>query len=257
MPEVFINYRTGDGEKTAALIDHALSQRFGADHIFRCTRSLAPGKRFTDELLPQVRRSALLLAVIGPEWIHSAGLHHPDDWVRQEILAAFDCGLPVLPIMEGRKTERLRSSDLPPELARLGEVQSMRLDMQNSEADLARIGDQAADLVPALSAADRTGRADRKPARSRPVGNSAEEVHGTVVQSRDITGDVTTGGASTVVENSSGPVHTGKGDIYQNSRHVSGGRHYTGDGMANIEGDNHGGIQHTFGGSRAREDNDR
>ncbi|MFE7268415.1 hypothetical protein ACFU9B_41625 [Streptomyces sp. NPDC057592] len=42
MTDVFINYRTGDGEKTAALIDQELSRRFGNGRIFRASKSIAP-----------------------------------------------------------------------------------------------------------------------------------------------------------------------------------------------------------------------
>jgi hypothetical protein len=63
------------------------------------------------------------------------------------------------------------------------------------------------------------------------------------VQSHDITGDV-----GTVIKGNHGPVHAGKGDIYQDSQHFSG------DGGTSIKGDNHGGIGHHFGGSHEDED---
>ncbi|WP_244321006.1 hypothetical protein [Streptomyces melanosporofaciens] len=46
MAEVFINYRTGDGEKTAALIKRELSYRFGEDSAFRASESIPPGMRY-------------------------------------------------------------------------------------------------------------------------------------------------------------------------------------------------------------------
>ncbi|AGP52015.1 hypothetical protein M271_01900 [Streptomyces rapamycinicus NRRL 5491] len=179
-----------------------------------------------------------MLAVIGPAWTRFAELHRSDDWVRREILEAFDCGVPVVPVLEGRKTERLNGADLPPELGRLAEVQSVRLDMQNAVADLRRLGDVVADMVPSLKAHERH---DRSSPDAGAVSNATGEVNGTAVQSRDITGDV-----GTVIKGSSGPVHTGKGDIYNNSRHISGGRHFSGHGMTYFEGDNRGGIHQRF-----------
>ncbi|MET7906629.1 toll/interleukin-1 receptor domain-containing protein [Streptomyces sp. NPDC005355] len=249
MAEIFINYRTGDGEKTAALIKRELSYRFGENSAFRASESIAPGTRYPEELLRSVRRSALFLAVIGPAWTRFAELRRPDDWVRKEILEAYDCGVPVVPVLEGRKTERLSGADLPTELQRLAEVQSVRLDMQNAVADLGRLGDVVADMVPSLKSQER---------RNRPspcagaVSNATGEVNGTAIQSRDITGDV-----GTVIKGSSGPVHTGKGDIYNNSRHVSGGRHFSGSGMTYFEGDNQGGLHQHFGDGPRREDDDR
>ncbi|RPE45762.1 TIR domain-containing protein [Streptomyces sp. Ag109_O5-1] len=86
MKEVFINYRTGDGEKNAALIDQELSRRFGPQHVFRASRSIAPGEAYPDSLLTALRRSYLLLAVVGPDWTNfRTRLHDPEDWVRREI----------------------------------------------------------------------------------------------------------------------------------------------------------------------------
>ncbi|MFJ9679493.1 toll/interleukin-1 receptor domain-containing protein [Streptomyces sp. NPDC101194] len=251
MKEIFINYRTGDGEKTAALIDQELSRRFGQQHIFRASRSIAPGEAYPDALLAALRGSSLLLAVVGPDWTNfRTRLHDREDWVRREIEEAFTCELPVVPILDGRKTNRLSKADLPPELARLADLQSIPFDTHETEAGLRRIGDLVTEMVPELD--DLARAAETSPA-SDTMTNSIGEVSGTAVQSRDFTGDV----GGTVVKGSHGPVHTGSGSIYQNSRHVSGGRHFSGDGMTYFEGDNHGGVQHRFGEPDRREDDGR
>ncbi|MGW9077154.1 toll/interleukin-1 receptor domain-containing protein [Streptomyces kronopolitis] len=251
MADVFINYRTGDGNDTAALIDNELSNRFGKDRAFRASKSISPGTAYPDALLTSLRRSALLLAVIGPDWINfRSKLRNPEDWVRKEILEAFACGLPVVPVLAGRMTERLEREDLPDELARLAELQSVRLDTQNAAADLKRLGDLVADMVPELHDLEHAEAPAPDPGS---VSNSAGDIHGTAVQSRDFTGDV----GGTVIKGSTGPVHSGNGNIYQNSRHVSGGRHYSGDGMTNIEGNHRGDIRHRFGGPERREDDER
>jgi hypothetical protein len=249
MADVFINYRTGDGNDIAALIDNELSNRFGKSGAFRASRSITPGTAYPDALLKSLRRSALVLAVIGADWINfQSNLRDPEDWVRKEILEAFHCGVPVVPVLVGRRTERLRKDKLPDDLARLAELQSVRLDTQNAEADLKRLGDLVAEMVPELY--DREQAPVPEPGS---VSNSAGDISGTAVQSRDFTGDV----GNTVIKGSSGPVHSGQGDIYQNSRHVSGGRHYSGDGMTNIEGDQRGDIRHQFGDSNQSEDDER
>ncbi|WP_432002835.1 toll/interleukin-1 receptor domain-containing protein [Streptomyces sioyaensis] len=251
MADVFINYRTGDGNETAALIDNELSNRFGKDRAFRASKSIPPGTPYPDALLTSLRRSALLLAVIGADWINfQFRLRDPEDWVRKEILEAFACGLPVIPVLAGRTTERLKKDDLPDELAQLAELQSVRLDTQNAEADLKRLGDLVAEMVPELHDLEHAEAPVPDPGS---VSNSAGDIHGTAVQSRDFTGDV----GGTVIKGSTGPVHTGNGNLYQNSRHVSGGRHYSGDGMTNIEGDHHGDIRHRFGGPKQSEDDER
>ncbi|MBT2385947.1 toll/interleukin-1 receptor domain-containing protein [Streptomyces sp. ISL-11] len=251
MTEVFINYRTGDGEKTAALIDQELSRRFGREHIFRASKSIAPGETYPDALLAALRRSSLLLAVVGPDWANfRARLHDPEDWVRREIEEAFTCELPVVPILDGRKTNRLSKADLPPELARLADLQSISFDTHDVETGLRRIGDLVAEMVPGLRD---PAQADKTSSAPDTVTNSIGDVSGTAVQSRDFTGDV----GGTIVKGSRGPVHTGNGHIYQNSRHVSGDRRISGTGMTYVEGDNHGNIQHRFGEPDRREGDSR
>ncbi|MFI1203059.1 toll/interleukin-1 receptor domain-containing protein (plasmid) [Streptomyces sp. BHT-5-2] len=251
MDEVFLNYRTGDGEKTAALIDQELSRRFGRKSIFRASKSIAPGAAYPESLLTALRRSSLFLAVVGPDWTNfQHRLHDPEDWVRKEIEEAFACGLPVVPVLDGRKTNRLSRADLPPEIALLADLQSVPFDTHDVETGLRRIGDLVAEMVPGLRDLTRT---DGASPESEAVTNSIGDVGGTVVQGRDFTGDV----GGTVVKDSHGPVHTGHGDIYQNSRHDSGGRHFSGHGMTYFEGDNHGGVQHQFRAPDPREDGGR
>lgn len=212
MSDVFINYRTGDGDEAAALVERALSERFGKERIFRAARSILPGESFSDALLDGVRRSVVLLAIMGADWVRDPRLRDENDWVRREILEAYAHGVRVIPVLKGRKAERLNAADLPPELARLANVQSLRLDTRDNGADLKRIGDELADLVPSLREADR----ESQSVASDAVRNSVAEVRGMVVQGRDITGDI-----GTVIKGNRGPVHTGKGDIYQDSQHFS------------------------------------
>lgn len=231
MPEVFINYRTGDGDETAALIDEYLSNRFGAERIFRAGKSIPPGQDFRDALIGEVCASMALLAIIGPAWSRHPRLRGPDDWVRREILAAFAQGVSVIPVLKGRMTPRLDPADLPTELNRLANTQSLVLDTRDNRAGLARIGDELADLVPTLSVTDR---AVRKIPKSGTTDNAVGSANGTVFQSRDIDGD------DVNIAGNHGPVHVGSGDIY--------------DGRTRITGDNYGGISHHFGGSRRDED---
>lgn len=243
MHDVFINYRNGDGDEAAAMVERVLSDRFGKEKIFRAAKSIAPGEPYPETLLKAVRNSAVLLAVMGPEWPHYPQLRDENDWVRREILEVYAHGIPIIPVLKGRKTDRLNPADLPAELARLADAQSLRLDMRDNRADLARIGDTLADLVPSLKKADRE--ASRAPA-SGTVRSWASEVHGTVVQGHEFTGD-----AGTIIKGAHGPVHAGKGDIYQNSQLFSG------DGATYIKGDSSGGVGHHFsGGSRGDEGKD-
>ncbi|WP_053702851.1 toll/interleukin-1 receptor domain-containing protein [Streptomyces sp. WM6368] len=247
MVDVFINYRTGDGEKTAALLDQELKRRFGEDRIFRASRSIAPGEVYPDALRTALQRSSVLLAVIGPDWANfRTRLDDPQDWVRREIEEALARELPVVPVLDGRKTDRLKQADLPPALARLADLQSVPFDTHDVETGLRRICGVVTDMVPSLRDLAADGAPPPVPGS---VTNSIGDVSGTAVQSRDFTGDV----GGTIVKGAHGLVHTGTGSNYQNSRHVSGDRHFSGNGMTYFEGDNNGEVRHRFNEPEPRE----
>ncbi|HEX4725621.1 MAG TPA: TIR domain-containing protein [Pseudonocardiaceae bacterium] len=182
MSEVFVNYRTGDEGTCATMIERELSRRFGSDHIFLASKSIKPGADYPQELLAAVGASSVLLAVIGVSWLsftdehgHNA-LDRDDDWIRKEILAAFDADIPVVPILVGR-AERLRRVDLPNRLARLADCQYLRLDIRNAERDLRQIGDKLVDVVPGLVDADAAGEPKPVAAQGNVTGNVQHNTH--------------------------------------------------------------------------------
>ena len=235
MTDVFINYRTGDGDKSAVTIERELARRFGEERIFYASRSIRPGQAFPRSLLQGVKGSSVLLAVMGPEWAQAPGLRLPGDWVRKEILTAFKHGISVVPVLEARRTERLRAADLPPRLARLAECQSVRLDLlHNAGADLAHLGDVVAELVPELRAVDgdRAPETAQSDARSD-THNEVGRVNGPSLQARRIVAEA---------------VHLGTGSVHHSTTHFSG------DGATYIQGDNHDGVGHHFDRTRRRGD---
>jgi hypothetical protein len=247
MPEIFVNYRTGYGEESAATIERELSHRFGDDVVFRDSKSIPAGAFFPDELLNGLRTSSAVLVVIGPGWLtapdkqnpNRRALDNPEDWVRREIQEGFDKALPVIPILVGQDTAYLEPSSLPKPLARLAYVQALPYDSRQAASHLARIGDALTDLVPGL--AEKEG--GPSPEGDGGVRNDAEISggEGPFFQTGDVSGGITT----THIGNSTGPLHTGTGN--QHNHHQSGG-----DGATFISGDNHGGINHDFGGSGRR-----
>ena len=147
MAEVFVNYRNGDGDAIAEMIALYLSHRFGKEHVFKASRSIAPGSEYPAALIGAVRDCDVLLVVMGPDWPHSERLRDADDWVRLEILEAFAANKPVVPVLCGRRTDQLRAVNLPQELARLAYLQSRRVDTRTGEADLEQIGPEPRHFV--------------------------------------------------------------------------------------------------------------
>ncbi|GHH69677.1 hypothetical protein GCM10018793_02470 [Streptomyces sulfonofaciens] len=226
MPLIFVNYRTGDEESTATLVERELSRRFGDTNVFRASKSIGPGRRYPQELITAVRRSSVLLAVIGPRWLQArsadghTALEAPDDWTRREILEAFESGAMVIPLLVGR-TEPLRQEVLPPVLGELADCQYRRFDHRNAEADLDRLAIDLALLVPELADAAR-GRGRGAPVESDGDGPSSvgqadqARLPAQVVKHRQRGGIGNLNGAfsGTFVSESQGPVHTGSGHLY-------------------------------------------
>lgn len=243
MPDVFVNYRTGDGEQAAATIERDLSHRFGDEVAFRDSESIPAGRPYPEALLNGLRSSSALLVVIGPRWLTAPDRHRPGhraleneyDWVRKEIVEAFAADMPVLPVLLGPGTAHLEPAHLPEPLVRLAFLQALPYDPRQASSDLARIGDALTHLVPGLSKREQTPPA-------QPVGSTRNtddsRGDGPRFQARDVTGGIT----ATHIGTSTGPIHSGTGE--QHNIQQSGG-----DGTTYISGDNHGGVSHRFGGT--------
>ncbi|MFF2819011.1 toll/interleukin-1 receptor domain-containing protein [Kitasatospora cineracea] len=230
MSTVFVNYRTGDGDEVAALLEHELSARFGSEQVFRASKSIPAGTRFPQALITAVRRSHVLLAVIGNRWFDPRtpggrpALEDRDDWVRREILEAFESGALVIPVLVG--SAKIDRKLLPEELSVLADCQSRRLSMRDSHTDLDRIGDDLARLVPVLA------RTDTRPPLERGAGGGEKAGDGTRIRTRDGVGQVGRDLSGTVITAPRGPVHTGSGTQHN-------GPQFNGDGM---------GVQYIAGG---------
>jgi len=171
---VFINYRGADSRSYGALLYAELSRHYGADHVFLDSESIPAGADFAQALLARVRGCRVLLAVIGPRWLTTAGadgrlIDDPADWVRRELVEAFVAGVRVIPVLTD-DADLPAEADLPAQIAALGRCQYRRLRHRDAIADLDRLrADIAAD--PVLHAAARrhsparTSRLDWVPAQ--------------------------------------------------------------------------------------------
>ncbi len=239
MPEIFINYRSGDCKDTAVAVEQNLSARFGSHRVFRAAKSIRPGENYRSGLASASSGARVLLALIGPNWLDARdrngnrALDDKDDWVRKEILNALASGARIIPILCGRKMDRLPVGKLPPELAPLADLQSLTYDAGSAEADLDRIAAHLVTLVPGL--VDRT--TPDAPAEAGVANTVSGPVGGNSVQLRDMTG-----GSITTINGQTGPVSAGQGD-----QHI-----FYGDGTNYIAGKNSGGIHQTFGAERDR-----
>ncbi|MEU9452620.1 toll/interleukin-1 receptor domain-containing protein [Streptomyces sp. NPDC048277] len=248
MPVIFVNYRSGDEEFTATLVERELSRRFGDEKVFRASKSISPGSNFPQELLTAVRRCSVLLAVIGPRWLAARSadggpaLADPEDWIRREILEAFDTDAVVIPVLVG-KAARLKREELPSDLEELADCQYRRLNHRNVESDLSRLAEDLGRIVPELAAAAPEGQHERSSREDAPQKVINHLQRGGI---GNVKGDFT----GTFVSEPQGPVHTGSGHLYQaGAQHLA--PQISGDGIQiGYVGDNHGTMNQERGGAR-------
>ena len=129
MHKIFISYRRSDTGPTAVRIYDRLRARFGAESIFMDVDSIPLAVDFRDHIAQSVGQCDVMLAIIGPEWLgQSSGtmrmgdparrIDDPADFVRNEVEAALNRKIPVIPVLIGH-TSMPSHADLPPSLAAL------------------------------------------------------------------------------------------------------------------------------------------
>lgn len=202
MSDVFINYRTGDEESAATLIERDLSARFGPEKIFRASRSIEAGEAFPERILGAVHGSRALLAVIGRRWADMTGadgrklLEDNEDWVRRELLEARKFNVRIIPVLVGDPSLRLGRLELPAELSWMRHLQYRHFNNRDADANLNRIADDLISFVPGL---ERRAAGDHQ-ARST--------VHGNV----------------TNISGNHGPVHGGTGHQFNGTTTYNAGQ---------------------------------
>jgi formylglycine-generating enzyme required for sulfatase activity len=125
MPKIFICYRREDSRWPAQTIYNDLVDHFGSESVVWDIDSIPYGVDFREYLNKEVSKCDILLAVIGDKWLEilKQRLDQPNDFVRIEIQAALKRGIPVVPILVGKKSVP-SEKDLPPELANLSYKQA-------------------------------------------------------------------------------------------------------------------------------------
>jgi hypothetical protein len=102
---IFISYRRSDSADIAGRIYDRLIAKFGRNPIFKDVDSIPLGIDFKEYLGKRVSECDVLLAIIGDHWADASDaagkkrLDDPADFVRIEIEAALERGIPVIPLM--------------------------------------------------------------------------------------------------------------------------------------------------------------
>ncbi|MFB6814735.1 toll/interleukin-1 receptor domain-containing protein [Streptomyces sp. NPDC056347] len=157
MPRIFLSYRKPDSRWMRDRVHRALSDRLGADEIFKSGRSIPPGADFAEILRRQAADCELMCVLIGTGWLDARDgdgvrlLDRAHDWVRLEIATALRAGNRVVPVLLGDATMLPDASALPAEIAELARLQFLRVPETHLPDGLTRLGDA---LTALLSDAD-------------------------------------------------------------------------------------------------------
>ncbi|HEY4629912.1 MAG TPA: TIR domain-containing protein [Blastococcus sp.] len=153
---IFVSYRRQETEHVAGRLADRLALRFGAERVFMDVDSIAPGTDFTKAITAAVSRCDVLLALIGRQWrdvVDRDGvrrLEDPDDFVVQEIRAALERDIPVVPILVDGATMP-RPQELPASLAQFSHRHAVRLDAETFRADSGMLLDALERMVPPVA----------------------------------------------------------------------------------------------------------
>ena len=117
-----------------------LEERFGAENVFFDNGSLQPGMQWSDQIKSQLTDSAVVIALIGPQWMSSLISRLQtggEDYVVKEIDLTLRSGprVTLVPVLVD-KTDLPDSSSLPPSLRPLLRCQAERLRLTNLADDI-------------------------------------------------------------------------------------------------------------------------
>jgi hypothetical protein len=103
---IFISYRRSEAAGSTTALRKTLVDRFGEASVFRDVEGIGPGTEFPKVLQEQLEAAAVVLAVIGKDWLHAANefgqrrIDFDDDWVRTELsIALGNSEVTVIPVL--------------------------------------------------------------------------------------------------------------------------------------------------------------
>ena len=104
MPKIAISYRRSDTAAMSGRVFDRLAAHYGRHSVFMDVDNIPIGADFRAHIGETLRRTDVVLAVIGAEWLGAqeggkSRIHEEDDPVRVEIETALARGAPVIPVL--------------------------------------------------------------------------------------------------------------------------------------------------------------
>src|SRR5438132_5021879 len=142
--KIFISYRREDSAGHAGRVHDRLQNEFSSDLVFMDVDAVPLGANFLKVLQDAVANCDVLLAVIGPSWLHACDregkrrLENPNDYVRIEIAAALERDIPVIPILIDR-TQIPPLEELPDDIRSLALRNGLDVRHGSFHADMGKL----------------------------------------------------------------------------------------------------------------------
>ncbi|MGE3507933.1 MAG: TIR domain-containing protein [Vicinamibacterales bacterium] len=121
---VFISYRRAETADVTGRIYDRLVEHFGRRHVFKDVDSIRPGLDFRLHIQKELQGCQVAVVVIGDRWLSELGqsgmtrLLEPNDWVRLELEAVLQRGIPTIPaLVKGASVPK--EHELPSSIASL------------------------------------------------------------------------------------------------------------------------------------------
>jgi hypothetical protein len=140
---IFINYRRTDAGWPADLLKSELGRSFGEALVFLDVRGIDAGDDFVAVLDSQLRRTSVLIVLIGNNWLHvhdrfgRRRLDQEHDWVRREIRIALQKpGCRVIPLLIDDANLPNEREALPEDISTLLTRQRFSLRQAHSDSDI-------------------------------------------------------------------------------------------------------------------------
>lgn len=176
MPKIFICYRHDDTAYVVTTVTERLTSRFGADSVFVDVDAIPAGRDFREHIRTAVGECDVLLAFLGDRWLQVTDesgrprLESATDYVRIELEAALERGVPVIPILVGA-AQVPSVSNLPSSLSDLAFRQSVSIRSGSDFVrDLERLETEIERTSPNLQRARRGRISEGGLARAWPAG---------------------------------------------------------------------------------------
>jgi hypothetical protein len=144
MKGIFISYRREDSAPYAGRLCDHLRRTFPSTSVFMDVNAVTPGADFVNAIDANLSESAVVLAVIGPQWesIKDRDGHrrieNPDDYVAHELSTALERQANVIPLLVGG-AKMPSATSLPSKLEGLSRRNAIEISDTRFAADAERL----------------------------------------------------------------------------------------------------------------------